>query len=213
MPEPVRWTVKHGDFREAKIAPESVDLIFTDPPYYPSLTYLYQDLGELAQRVLKPGGWCLAYTGHLILPEALSLMGRFGLQWGLPLCVRHQGGLLCLTKFNVWQHYKVILGFFKPPLKVRWEAFDDLIEGTREKDLHWMQQGQSEAERFIKHLCPAGGLVLDPMMGSGTTLAAALKLGLRCIGFDVDASAYEQARQWLSRTEEPRILPLPAAAG
>lgn len=37
---------------------------------------------------------------------------------------------------------------------------------------------------FIAAYCPAGGLVLDPFVGSGTTCAMAMKLGRHSIGID-----------------------------
>ena len=36
---------------------------------------------------------------------------------------------------------------------------------------------------------PDGGLVLDPMCGSGTVARAAVEKGLRCVGTDVDPLA------------------------
>ena len=39
---------------------------------------------------------------------------------------------------------------------------------------------------LIQVFCPEGGLVLDPMCGSGTTLVQAKKLGRHFIGIDVE---------------------------
>ena len=33
---------------------------------------------------------------------------------------------------------------------------------------------------------PRGSLILDPYMGSGSTLIAARELGMRCIGIDIE---------------------------
>jgi hypothetical protein len=51
------------------------------------------------------------------------------------------------------------------------------------------------AERFILSFCPPGGVVLDPMCGSGTTLAVALKHGRRALGADVRPSQVELSRK------------------
>ncbi|MHA1279264.1 MAG: DNA-methyltransferase [Candidatus Helarchaeota archaeon] len=43
----------------------------------------------------------------------------------------------------------------------------------------------------IKATCPKGGTVLDPFVGSGTTLLAAMHNGMNAIGFDTDLSTYK----------------------
>jgi DNA modification methylase len=47
---------------------------------------------------------------------------------------------------------------------------------------------------LVRACCPAGGLVVDPCCGSGTTLAAAAAAGRRFAGCDVNADAVEIAR-------------------
>lgn len=49
-------------------------------------------------------------------------------------------------------------------------------------------------ELLVKACCPAGGMVLDPFCGSGTTPVAAAKLGCGYVGIDVNADAVEIAR-------------------
>ena len=46
------------------IPDNSVDLIFTDPPYNEASLSLYADLARLADRVLRPGGSLVTYVGH-----------------------------------------------------------------------------------------------------------------------------------------------------
>ena len=52
---------------------------------------------------------------------------------------------------------------------------------------------------------PDGGLVLDPMCGSGTVARAAVEAGLRCIGADVDPLAVLMARAWITPVEPDEI--------
>ncbi len=67
-----------GDARELAqaIPDESVDLIFTDPPYDDESVPLYGWLAETAARILKPGGFCFAYTGNRWLNKILPLMNE-----------------------------------------------------------------------------------------------------------------------------------------
>lgn len=41
-------------------------------------------------------------------------------------------------------------------------------------------------EQLITLVTPPGGLVLDPFAGSGTTLVAAARLGIRCAGIELN---------------------------
>jgi DNA modification methylase len=41
-------------------------------------------------------------------------------------------------------------------------------------------------ERAIRSSCPAGGLVAEPFLGTGTTMLAADNLGRRCVGMEID---------------------------
>jgi DNA modification methylase len=54
---------------------------------------------------------------------------------------------------------------------------------------------------LLRACCPPGGAVLDPCCGSGTTLVAARRLGLRGVGFDSSAAAVRTARARLSALE------------
>jgi site-specific DNA-methyltransferase (adenine-specific) len=58
-------------------------------------------------------------------------------------------------------------------------------------------------ERLIRLYTFAGDLVLDPFMGSGSTLVAAAQLGRRYVGYDLDAGYVELARHRVDEAEHP----------
>jgi site-specific DNA-methyltransferase (adenine-specific) len=62
-------------------------------------------------------------------------------------------------------------------------------------------------ERLIRLYTFKDDVVLDPFMGSGTTLVAAAKLGRRFLGFDLDPAYVEIARQRVSDELQLRALP------
>ena len=65
--------------------------------------------------------------------------------------------------------------------------FNDVIIGTgREKDNHEWQQGEEELRQIFEPFTDPGDTILDPFMGSGTTLAMAKKLNRIAIGFDIN---------------------------
>jgi predicted methyltransferase len=63
------YDLKYGDMREKskEIQDNSIDLIFTDPPYNEEGISLYGELARIAQRVLKPGGSLVTFIGHYAL--------------------------------------------------------------------------------------------------------------------------------------------------
>ena len=58
-------------------------------------------------------------------------------------------------------------------------------------------------ERIIKASSNPGDVVLDPFMGSGTTLVAAAKLNRKYIGFDINPKAIEITKKRLSEIDVP----------
>lgn len=63
---------------------------------------------------------------------------------------------------------------------------------TVEEKAH-IAEKPAEVMRWVLSVVPAGALVLDPFMGSGSTLDAAKSLGLRSIGIEVDERYCEVA--------------------
>ena len=55
--------IAHADIRNLPIPANSVDMIFTDPPYVKDLFECYHWLADEAARVLKPGGFLAAMCG------------------------------------------------------------------------------------------------------------------------------------------------------
>lgn len=54
-------------------------------------------------------------------------------------------------------------------------------------------------EPCIKAGCPAGGTVLDPFIGSGTTASVAQVLGCKCVGIELNAEYIELCERRLSQ--------------
>lgn len=59
--------------------------------------------------------------------------------------------------------------------------------------VHPTQKPEGIVEPLISYSCPPGGIVLDPFMGSGTTLVVAKATGRRAVGIEVDERFCEAA--------------------
>lgn len=59
---------------------------------------------------------------------------------------------------------------------------------------YWGKKPAEPIAYLISHLCPAGGLVIDPFLGSGVSAIEALRLGRRVVGIDLNPAAVRLTR-------------------
>jgi DNA modification methylase len=69
--------------------------------------------------------------------------------------------------------------------------------------LHPAEKPTGLMRKFIEVSCPVNGTVLDPFMGSGTTLVAAKQLGRKAIGIELEEKYIEIAIRRLSQAMLP----------
>jgi DNA modification methylase len=181
-------------------------LILTDPPYGKEYLPLYEELAKLAVRVLKPGSGLVFFAGHIILDEVFNIFNKFSLtntngsnlKYWWTLAVKHSGSHTKIHPRYVFAEWKPLLWYVKGErvnnLTVS-NTIGDYIESTPPPKIeHEWQQSTVEAEYIIKNLTIANQTVLDPMMGSGITGIAALKLNRKFIGIEKDKETFEIAK-------------------
>lgn len=192
-----------GDFRErcSEIEDSTVDLCFSDPLYEKDALPVWGDLGEMCAKKLKPGGILMAYSGVLYLPQIHQMLDEH-LTYLWTAAIYHSGRSKLVRAVQIHQAWKPVLVYYKPPLRKYWRPFYDMVTGGQEKDHHHYEQSVAEAVHYIKAVCPANGVLLDPMMGSATTIVAGLHadLGLTCIGCELDKAAYATAEKRVNET-------------
>jgi 16S rRNA G966 N2-methylase RsmD len=180
LPENIE--LHHADFVsycEEKIPPNSIDLIYTDPPYGEEAVHYYSDLAKTAIRVLKNGGNLVTFTGQYMLPEVIRALSSTGLRYFWTFAVIHSGNTQAIHPRKILCNWKPMLWFVKGEQSNALEYIDDhIVSQPPNKGDHKWAQSVVEAEHVIKRLTTGGNqIVLDLMMGSGTTGMAALKLG------------------------------------
>lgn len=177
------------------IEPGTADLIFTDPPYPVEFVECWTELGELAVKILKPGGLLVAYTGQYTMPEALDRLRATGLSWYWCYAVAHAGAFFRMNATHVQCGWKPLLvmrnGVGDLP---NWHK-DFVSDGSREKANDEWQQAESEAAYWLSELSRPDDLVIDPFIGGGTTAAACKSLGRRFIGCDINEADVQKSRQ------------------
>jgi len=169
----------------------------------------------LAAQVLAADGQVLAFckvedAGRL--RDALSVQGigcRSVLAWvkttPIPRGCRptYQSAFECIVwgaRPGAW--------FDRPPDgRERWNVIEGpMVRSNTERTGHPTQKPEWLMERLLRRHVPTGGTVLDPFLGSGTTLVAAAKLGLNGIGIEREAEYVTIARARVANaTEQLRL--------
>lgn len=178
-----------GDFRTVclDLEPDSVDVIITDPPYPREYLGLFGDLAETAARVLKPGGSLLAMVGQSYLPDVMALiLPHLAYHW-MVAYLTPGGQSVQLWQRQVNTFWKPVLWFVKGEYAGGWVG-DVAKSETNDNDKRYHQWGQSESgmRDLVGRFTRPGDLVLDPMMGAGTTGVAAVSMGRRFVGVDIE---------------------------
>ena len=97
-------------------------------------------------------------------------------------------------------------GNVPPPRKPISDVIEWKYTGIR---LHPTQKPVSSLRPVIDAFCPAGGLVLDPFCGSGSTLVAAQKLDRDYVGIETDPTHHKTAEEAINVRPPGGMPPCP----
>lgn len=195
---PPTCDIRLGDFREvlADVPDGSVDLILTDPPYPSEFLPLWSGLGELAARVLRPGGLLAAMSGRTHLPDVMARLGEhLPYRWTMAYLMPGRASVV---------HARAVSTQWKPILvygSSETVRFHDVVSSDEgDKSHHDWGQSESGMRALVAALAEPGAVVLDPFMGAGTTGVAAIRDGYcsRFIGVDIDGLAVGKAERRLA---------------
>lgn len=186
----------------------SVDALLTDPPYNVT-DYDWDQYGDVQEfedwmiswlSALRPK-MALQYHGLIFcdaqfshrMPDVLQRAGWDPLRqciWHKPnLAKKRSGNKTFLSSYEAFWH----VGNYDLILPEQWgpERFDvqrDTVPQSnhvQDPALHPCTKPISLIERLLGVVCPPGGLVIDPFIGSGTTAVAAQRLKMRMKGCDI----------------------------
>ena len=187
----------------------SVDMIFTDPPYLREFLPTYGWLAQEAMRVLKPGGFVLAMCGGMYLNQIYRMFDDAGLTYFWEF--QHlslNGEAPFVWHRSVIAHAKPILAYSKGAGVARIGGVHGAYTGRKDKRFHHWGQDIDSARYYVDNFSAPGDLVLDPFVGGGTTLVACDLIGRRGLGFDLDPAALATTALRLEQSDAPHALPL-----
>jgi site-specific DNA-methyltransferase (adenine-specific) len=190
------------DFLES-LEPQSVDLLLTDPPYMTDV----EDIAAFARSWVplglsrvKPTGRVYIFTGAY--PRELHaylsvLLGESAFSFDNVLVWTYRNTLGPSPshgyKLN-WQSIFYLYGSDAPPLDCPSMIEQFTVQDVRAPDArlgdryHAWQKPDELAERLIQHSTRPNHLIADPFAGTGTFLAAALRLGRIGIGSETSGA-------------------------
>ena len=211
-------TLYLGDCREILPTLGKVDAVVTDPPYgmgWDTSTARFSggDLASRRRRGTGRGDWGAIVnddapfdpTPWLDFPEVIL--------WG----ANHYAQRLPVGTTLVWlKRLDAAFGSFLSDAEIAWEkgghgvyAFRDLTNyALTSERAHPTQKPLGLMTWCIERT--AAGTILDPFMGSGTTGVAAIKLGRRFIGIEIEPRYFDIACRRIEEAwKQPRLFEEP----
>jgi DNA modification methylase len=196
-------TIYHGDCREILPHLPKVDLVLTDPPYGIGKADWDGDyLDWVESECLKAGRCVCIIPGIWALGKCIYAMGDY-YRWtvaGYKPAAMTNGSI----GLNKWQ--PAVLGGTVPRTGADAFTFKQTGEG---KQGHPCQKPLAFINWLVYKLTSDCGSILDPFMGSGTTLVAAKELGRKAIGIEISKAYCDIAVQRLAQgvlpLETPRV--------
>lgn len=188
-----------GDFRELirKLKPNSIDLILTDPPYPKEYLSLWNDLAKETERVLKPSGFLIAYSGQNYLSQVLKSLNEH-LEYYWLAGLYHKGPTAQRFEVNMWNRFKPILIYYKLPREKQDKWIEDiLISEAPNKEMHEWGQSVEPLITLLETFSKPGDTICDPFFGGGSTIEACIKTKRNFVGYEIDKEVFKSVKKRL----------------
>jgi site-specific DNA-methyltransferase (adenine-specific) len=193
--EDAACTIYHGDCREVLPLLGPVDVVIADPPYghgdrWSGGTWAANPIYDLA----------FDWDSKPIDADLLALVVA-----SAPVAIVWGGNYYSLPPSRCWLSWvKTSQMETMADFELAWTNLDRPAKQFREsrnpdgKREHPTQKPET-LMRWCLGFCPAQGTILDPFVGSGTTLVAAKRLGRKAIGIELEEKYCEIAAKRLAQ--------------
>lgn len=200
-----------GDARHLakRIPNESVDMVFTDPVY--ERIEDYEWLAREAARVLKPGGACLAWSSSIRQYEVHPVMARH-LTFVLPLTYTKIAKSYRAFMYRTFLWTTPCLWFHKGKRHEHQWLIDSVVDvdgnaivstATPPTDSYKWHKNPEAYRRWLRALCPEGGVVWDPFTGSGSLPVECRLMGRHFIASELRPDVAATARERVAAARLP----------
>lgn len=218
-------TLYHGDCREIMPSIAGVAALISDPPYGMKAVFnktpgRRTGLDSLPREDYHTRNWQPIAgddepfdPSHLLDFPIVALFGANHYADKLPAC----------SKWLVWDKRcgsspdnnsdaELIWTNQQGAARIYYQKWRGIVREGRENIVNgWKLAAAQKPLALMKWVIkqckvPAGALILDPYMGSGTTLEAAYEFGCRAIGIDIDEGNCEVAADRLARVLSQEVM-------
>jgi DNA modification methylase len=195
-------TIYHGDCRD--ILPLlSADVVLTDPPFGIGLEYgAFEDTPENVRALISDVVPMMRRAAPAVfITPGINMMWAYPQPDWVLAYFNKAGEKLSSWGFTTWVP---VLAYGKDPylargLGARPDSFGVGRPATYRPPKHPCPKAPDVWQRLVQRACPEGCSVLDPFMGSGTTLVAAKQLGRQAIGIEIEERYCEIAANRLAQ--------------
>lgn len=216
-----------GDCREILPTLGPVDAVVTDPPYgigfkyeshvddresYPAFIW---PIIEAAERLVLPGGPVFVWQAQEWMPRFAELFPR---KWRVMIAAKN----FVQMRAVAMQHaYEPVVVWWTPGEKP-WRSLSGSTYANRDWFVADSASAVSDVNRLAKgHPCPRQddvcefivsnwvrpeATILDPFAGSGTTGVAAIKLGRKFIGIEIEPKYFDLACKRIEEASRQRDM-------
>lgn len=202
VPPDQEYPILHCPFWEMPVAPGSVKLILTDPPWNDEGLNLIEPFLEFADVVLADDGVIALYPGNRNMPQWCAGLGtRFEYVWnGAVIYVTQDGTRISPVRFNrkdILQAHQPVLIYSRPGCCPSISDTDTVLVPHWEKKYHDWEQSPEGMAHWLNCLTREGDLVVEPFCGGGTVPFICKKYKRRCVACDIDETAIMASRKRL----------------
>jgi site-specific DNA-methyltransferase (adenine-specific) len=196
-------TIYHGDCRDILPLIGGVDVTITDPPYNVGLNYSGGD--NRSDYPEWTAQWFnLCPQPLVVTPGMVNLHMWFTMEkprWICSWVKTNQCSSSAVGGFNVWEP---VLIYGKQRKPVGQDAWVTSIR-TNQQDTgdHPCPKDMKSWKAIVERFSLPDDTILDPFMGSGTTLRAAKDLGRKAIGIELEERYCEIAAKRLQQSVLP----------
>lgn len=195
-------TIYHADCLNVLPQLGSAEAVITDPPYNVGIQY-----GHLTDdRRYDYGAWCREWFGECRrVAEVVAIAPGFPnvglwaeIAWPSWVLAWMKPGAMGRSPVGFCNWEPVYL-WGVPKKRDGVDTFTAPIIPTKELDSHPCPKPLMWGKRLVSLLSEVGDVIVDPFMGSGTTLRAAKDLSRRAIGIEIEERYCEIAAKRLAQ--------------